>query len=186
MIVSVILQNFSSIIEDTKITINNLTGMMNTLVPLLITLMLTTGSMVSANVVQPVLFFLIGVIGNFISSFIIPLVLIGMSLSIVSNLSDNIKLDKLSKYMKSSVIWILGIILTIFVCLLSVEGTLSSSVDGITAKTAKAAVSSFVPIVGKVLGDSVDTVIGCASILKNAVRCFWNYYYNCYCFKTYN
>lgn len=59
--------------------------------------------------------------------------------------------------------------LTVFVGLLSLEGTLSSGVDGLTAKTAKAAVSNFIPIVGKVLGDSIDTVIGCASILKNAV-----------------
>ena len=64
---------------------------------------------------------------------------------------------------------ILGIVLTLFVGVLSLEGTLSSSVDGITAKTAKAAVSSFVPVVGKILGDAVDTVIGCASILKGAV-----------------
>ena len=59
--------------------------------------------------------------------------------------------------------------LTVFVGLLSVEGTLSSGVDGLTAKTAKAAISNFIPVVGKVLGDSIDTVIGCASILKNAV-----------------
>ena len=56
-----------------------------------------------------------------------------------------------------------------FVGLLSLEGTLSSSVDGLTAKTAKAAVSSFIPVVGKMLGDTIDTVMGCASILKNAV-----------------
>ena len=49
----------------------------------------------------------------------------------------------------------LGIFLTIFVGIVSLEGTLSSSVDGITAKTAKAAVSSFIPVVGKVLGDAV-------------------------------
>lgn len=59
--------------------------------------------------------------------------------------------------------------LTVFVGLLSLEGTLSSSVDGLTAKTAKAAVSSFIPVVGKMLGDTIDTVMGCASILKNAV-----------------
>ena len=59
--------------------------------------------------------------------------------------------------------------LTVFVGLLSLEGTLSSSVDGLTAKTAKAAVSSFIPVVGRMLGDTVDTVMGCASILKNAV-----------------
>ena len=39
----------------------------------------------------------------------------------------------------------------------------------ITAKTAKAAISSFIPVVGKVLGDAVDTVIGCSAILKNAI-----------------
>ena len=48
-------------------------------------------------------------------------------------------------------VWILGVILTIFVGLISVEGSLSSSVDGITAKTTKAAVSSFIPVVGKIL-----------------------------------
>ena len=59
--------------------------------------------------------------------------------------------------------------LTIFVGLASVEGSLSSTVDGITAKTTKAAVSNFIPVVGKILGDAVETVIGCGAILKNAV-----------------
>lgn len=169
LILTIIINNFSEIVVDTKSAIDNLVGMMNSLVPLFITLMLTTGSIVSANIVQPILLFAIAFVGNFISTFIIPLLLIGTSLSVVSNLSDEIKIDKLSKYFKSSIIWILGILLTIFVCLLSIEGTLSSGVDGLTAKTAKAAVSSFIPVVGKVLGDAVDTVIGCASILKNAV-----------------
>lgn len=62
-----------------------------------------------------------------------------------------------------------GIILTIFSCSLSLEGTLTSSVDGLTAKTAKAAVSNFIPVVGKIMGDTVDSVIGCGNILKNAV-----------------
>ena len=63
----------------------------------------------------------------------------------------------------------MGIILTIFVGIISLEGTLSSSVDGLTAKTTKAVVSSAIPVVGKILGDAVDTVLGCGIILKNAV-----------------
>ncbi len=60
---------------------------------------------------------------------------------------------------------------TYFICRnnFSVEGSLSSTVDGITAKTTKAAVSNFIPVVGKILGDAVDTVMGCSNILKNAV-----------------
>ena len=79
------------------------------------------------------------------------------------------QIDKLAKYFKTSVVWILGIVLTIFVGVLSLEGSLTSSVDGITTKTAKAAVLNFIPVVGKILGDAVDTVIGCSNILKNAV-----------------
>ena len=63
----------------------------------------------------------------------------------------------------------MGIVLTIFVGVVSLEGTISSSVDGITAKTAKTVVSSAIPVVGKILGDAVDTVLGCGIILKNAV-----------------
>jgi len=40
---------------------------------------------------------------------------------------------------------------------------------GITAKTTKSIVSSAIPVVGKILGDAVDTVLGSGIILKNAI-----------------
>lgn len=169
LIVTLIMTNFTSIIEVTRQTIQNLVGFMNSLIPILITLMITTGNITTANVIQPVILFLISFIGNGILTVILPLLLISTVLGIVSNISDKIQINKLSKCFKSSIIWILGIVLTIFVGVLSIEGTMTSSVDGLTAKTAKAAVSSFVPVVGKILGDAVDTVIGCSTILKNAV-----------------
>lgn len=169
LIVTLIMISFADIITMVKDSISNLVSFSNTLVPLLMTLILTTGNIVSANLLQPILLFIITFIGNFIINVIIPIVLVSTALSIVSKISDRIQIDKLAKFFKSSVIWILGVVLTLFVSLLSIEGSLSSSVDGITAKTTKAAVSSFIPVVGKILGDAVDTVIGCTSILKNAV-----------------
>ncbi len=169
LIVTLIMANFTSIIELTKDTIENIIGFMNTLIPILITLMITTGSITTANVVQPIILFAITFIGNTISSVILPLLLASTVLGIVSNISDKVQINKLSKCFKSSIVWILGIVLTVFVGFLSIEGTLTSSVDGLTAKTAKAAVSNFIPVVGKILGDAVDTVIGCSTVLKNAV-----------------
>ncbi len=169
LIVTLIMSNFADIINLAKTTIQNLVGFSYTLLPILLTLMMTTGSIASASAVQPVLLFLITFIGNIITTFLLPLILIGTALSIVSKVSDKVQIDKLAKYFKTSVVWILGIVLTIFVGVLSLEGSLTSSVDGITAKTAKAAVSNFIPVVGKILGDAVDTVIGCSNILKNAV-----------------
>lgn len=169
LIATVIMTNFSSIITLSKEAVGNMISFIQLLFPLLMTLMLASGSAVSVNLVQPIILFIINLISNIFQSIIIPIILVGTALAIVSKISDRIQIDKLSKFLKSSSVWVIGILLTIFVGVLSIEGTLGSSVDGITAKTAKAAVSSFIPVVGKVLGDAVDTVIGCSAILKNAI-----------------
>jgi len=65
--------------------------------------------------------------------------------------------------------WALGIILTIFVGTLTLEGTIASTVDGVTVKTAKFLFSGSIPVVGKLLGDSVDTILGSTLIMKDAI-----------------
>ena len=169
VIITLVLSNFSDIVNMVKDSIIDLVGFSNSLIPLMITLMLTTGAIVSAGVIKPVLLILINFIGNFITNFILPLVILGTTLAIVSKISNKVRIDKLAKFMKSAGVWILGIIMTLFVTILSLEGSITETVDGVTAKTAKAAVSTVIPVVGKILGDATDAVIGCAGILKNAV-----------------
>ena len=169
LIVTIVMMNFSDIVQVVKDTCNNLIGFMNILIPLLISLMIYTGSITTSGVLEPIILFLINFIGNIIQTVIIPIVLIFTSLIVISKISNNVQIDKLSSFLKSGVVWFFGIILTVFVAVISLEGTLSSSVDGITAKTTKAVVSSAIPVVGKILGDAVDTVLGCGIILKNAV-----------------
>lgn len=168
-IVTIIMSNFSDVINLVKQTSDNLIGFMNTLIPVLVSLMLYTGSITTTSILEPIILFLINFIGNLIQNILIPIILIIASISIISKISDQVQVAKLSKFLKSSTLWFLGIILTIFVGIVSLEGTLASSVDGITAKTAKSIVSSAVPVVGKILGDVVDSVLGCGIILKNAV-----------------
>lgn len=169
LIITLIVSTFSNCISLVKNTIQNLVGFSNSLIPILMTLMLTTGAITSAGMIQPILLLLINCIGNAISNFILPVVLISTSLNIISQISDEIKISKIPKFLNSATIWVLGIIMTLFVTVLSLEGSLTQMVDGVTAKTTKAAVSTVIPVVGKILGDATDAVIGCAGILKNAV-----------------
>ena len=169
LIITIVLTNFSDIVKMIQDTTTNLVAFMNMLVPLLITLMMSTGSIATSGVIEPIILFMINFIGNMIQDVLLPLIMIFVALVILSKLSSQVKIDKLSKFMKSGIVWFLGIILTIFVGVVSLEGTMSSSVDGITAKTTKAVVSSAIPVVGKILGDAVDTVLGCGIILKNAI-----------------
>lgn len=169
LIVTLIMSNFTEIIKLIKETASNLVGFINVLIPLLLTLMVYTGSITTSTVLEPILLFVSNFIGNIIANILIPVVLIIVVFSVISKITERIQIERISKFLKSGVVWFLGIFLTIFVGIVSLEGTLSSSVDGITAKTAKAAVSSLIPVVGKVLGDVVDSVLGCGIILKNAV-----------------
>lgn len=149
LIVTVIMANFSDILNDVNETIENLIGFAELLVPLLITLMTYTGSITTTAVIEPILLFLIEFIANLIKTLIIPVVSIITVLTIISKITDKIQINKLGNFMKSSIVWLLGIILTVFVGVVSLEGSLTSSIDGVTAKTAKAAVSSLIPVVRK-------------------------------------
>jgi len=169
LIVSVVMNNFSNLIFSITNTIQNLVGFMNSLVPLLITLMIYTGNIVTSSLLEPIILFIIEFIANILVNLVLPCITLITAVMVISNISDKIQIGKLAKFLRSSIIWFLGIVLTIFVGVVSLEGTLSSSIDGITAKTAKVAVSSMIPVVGKILGDSVDSVLGCGLVLKNAL-----------------
>ena len=118
---------------------------------------------------EPIIILIITFIGNTIITVILPIVFISTAITIVSNLSDKVQIGKLSKFSKTGIIWVLGAIISIFTTIISLEGNLTSSVDGLAAKGIKGTVSNVVPVVGKALGDSVDSVLGCASLLKNSI-----------------
>lgn len=151
LIVTIVMKNFSDIINMVKTSIDSLVAFTNCLIPLLITLMITTGNIASAGMLQPIILWIISFIGNFINVVLVPASLISVALSVISNVSDRVQIDKLSKYINTTVVWILGIVLTIFVGVSSLEGSITNGVDALTVKTTKAAVSNFIPIVGKIL-----------------------------------
>ena len=169
LIISLIIGNFADIINTVKTTTTNLIGFMNLLIPILSALMLYTGSITTISLLEPIILFIVTFIGNIISTLILPIVSIIAALAIISKISDGVQISKITSFLKSSMSWALGIILTLFVGVISLEGNLTSSIDGITAKTAKAAISSLIPVVGKILGDSVDSVLGCGVVLKNSL-----------------
>jgi stage III sporulation protein AE len=125
---------------------------------------------------------MITLISNLVTNILVPIILISTILSIVSNISKEIDVSKIGAVLRKSAMFVLELMLIIFVGILSLEGSLAANVDGIVAKTTKSIVSTTIPVVGKLIGDATDSVIGATSIAKNAVRiyrginnCFYMY-----------
>ncbi len=169
IIVVLLMKNFSDVTSSIKTTMENANMFANSLIPVLTTLMIATGNIVSSGIIEPILLLIVTFISNFITNALIPIILVATALGIISKISDQVQVNKLSKFMKSGTVWLITTILMLFVSIASVEGGLTSSIDAVTVKTSKSIVSTVVPIVGKILSDAVDTVLGYTNIIKNGV-----------------
>lgn len=172
LITTIILTNFTDIVDTIKKSVNDMSDFCNMLVPIMMTLIISTGNVTTVSIMQPIIVFMVSLISNFINNVAIPIILVSNALSIISNISDRAQIGRLAKRLKSAIIWFIGLILTIFVTIVSVNGNLCGSVDAVASKTAKAAVSNLIPVVGKILGDAMDSVLSCGNLLKGAVGAF--------------
>lgn len=168
VIVSVLMVSFSTAMDMCMSIIDSMVSFMHAIIPLLITLMATTGSFTSAGVFEPILIMLVEIGATVIKNFFIPLIFLVTVINIVNNISDKVQLTKLSGFMKQICTWGLGFILTVFIAVVTIQGSMGAVVDGVTSKTAKFALGAFIPVVGKYLADAADTVVGCTLVIKNA------------------
>ena len=169
MIVTLIITSYTSIVSLCTDTVSKLSDFMNMVVPLIFSLIVVSGNITTISFLQPLIVGMITLITYLLNTIIIPIIYIATVINIITNISEHIKLDKLSEMLKKGALWIVEICLIVFVSVLSLEGTLAASVDGMTSKLAKNVVSSTIPVVGKILGDTVDSVIGGITITKNAI-----------------
>jgi len=150
-------------------TINKMTGFMQALLPTLLALLAAVGGISSSAVFQPLMFTCIALITTFIKVFVMPVILFSAVISILNNLSDSVNISKLASLLKQIAVGALGLVLTAFTGVLTVQGIASASIDGATIRTAKFAVDNFIPIVGNFLSEAFDAVVSCSLILKNGI-----------------
>ena len=141
------------------------TTLMQVISPFLLAVLIATGKITTTGIIQPLLLFLASFVGGVITYFVIPLLSISVAFNVICSISENIKLEKMSKIFSSVLLWTVGVVLTVFLGVLSLETSLSTSVDSLGVKTTQAAVSNFVPVVGKFFSDSFEVVVGATKII---------------------
>lgn len=167
LIVSLSIYVFIDVMKSLSKTVTSLTTLMQVISPFLMSIIMATGAITSTGIIQPMLLFGASAIGFLVNYIVIPFLEISVALKVISMVSENLKFDKLSNLFSGSSKWIIVVSLTIFLGILSLETSLSSSVDALAVKTTQAAVSNFVPVVGKFFSDSFETVVGAFKIVGN-------------------
>lgn len=150
-------------------TIDKMTEFMKLLLPVLLVLLTALGGLTSVALLQPFLLVFFNFLSAFTQNFIFPLILLTAILCIANNLSDHFKVSRLAGFFQQISKVGIGLVLTIFIGVISVQGIAGAVTDGVTLRTAKYMTGAFIPVAGSMLADTLDAVIGGSILLKNAL-----------------
>ncbi|CAM4503670.1 stage III sporulation protein AE [Paenibacillus typhae] len=170
MVVLVIAVNsFNIAIGYAKDAIDRMIDFMMAMIPLLFALLASMGNIVTVSVTHPLIVFMIHTVGTLIHTIVFPLLFFSAVLHLVSAISEKYKLTQLANLLRNVGAGLLGVLLTVFLGVISVRGITSSVTDGVTIRAAKYITGNFVPVIGKMFADATDTVISASLLVKNAI-----------------
>ncbi|CAM3242683.1 stage III sporulation protein AE [Sporolactobacillus spathodeae] len=164
-----LLNSFNVAIDFTKDTVDQMGHFMLALLPLIFGLTAAAGGVTSVAFFHPMIIFLVNMSGWLVSLFIMPLLFLSALLAIVSTLSENYKLTRLSKLMQTVALFTMAAFFAVFLGVMSVQGVAVSLSDGLLVKSAKFFTANFLPVVGRMFTEAADTVLGASVLLKNTV-----------------
>ena len=150
-------------------TLTSLKRLMDMIFPVLLTLLTAVGGSVSVGLYQPAIAMLSNIFISLITYLLMPLFIFSIIFSIVGNLSNNVKLDKFVSFLQGTFKWTIGLLFTLFLGFITIQGISASAVDGLSIRTAKYTIKSYVPIVGGYVSDGLSIIMASSMLIKNAV-----------------
>ncbi len=157
------------VIDCGRVLVNNIAVFMRMMVPVMLVSLASSGAPVSATTFELVMLGIIEITEWVIEVFFIPMIMMSTALTLVNNLSSNLNAEKLVQFMNKFIKWGIGIVMTIFVGVMSLQSIVSGGADALTVKVTKFAASNLIPVVGGALSETVETVIKCGAVIKNSV-----------------
>ncbi len=169
LIIAILAQLLYSVVGVARDAIDAMSGVISAVFPILLLLLTAMGGSMSGAVFSPAMAVLTGGIGLFIKNAILPMVLISGVMIMVSNISERVQIGKMAAFVKKIAGWSISVVFVVFLGVTALQGMAGSAIDGVTLRTAKFAIDKFVPIVGGMFSDTVDTLIGCSLVIKNGI-----------------
>ena len=130
------------------------------------------GQPVTATTYNLFLFGTCQVLSRVMSAVIVPCLGVSLAFCLVGSAAPELHITSAASSLKSLVTWAMGLLLSIFVGLLSIQSVVASGADSVTAKTAKFLIGSFIPVVGGALSDAYLAAQGCIRLLKTTLGGF--------------
>ena len=169
LIIIILAKSFYNGVTLARETIQGMSDFMTALIPVLLMLLAGVGSVTEAAVLDPIIIGTVNISAKLIVDILLPIISFAFVLIFVNNISEDSKIENLTKLLNQIVLWLQGIIMTVFIGIITIRGISANTIDAVAEKTVKFAVDKFIPIVGGALSDAISTVAGYSLLIKNAL-----------------
>lgn len=165
---AIALGSFKAMLQLGLTTVTSLADFMTAALPQLAIVMTGMGNINSATMLFPILVMACSYFSHLIEAVIFPLITLSAILHLVNNVSDTVKVSNLASLIKNAALFILGLVMTVFVGVLTMRAVYSKVLDGLALRTTTMVVDNF-PVIGGFLSDALNVALGYLVLLKQAV-----------------
>lgn len=169
VIMVMLLKDYTLILQSFKDSVNKITEIVEIISPFMLAILIATGKIATSGIISPIILFVTSLIGIIVNYVVISLLTMSIVFKIITNISQTIKLEKLGKLCSLTSMWIVSVIFALFLAILELETSVTTSVDNVTIKVAQTAVSNVIPVVGKFVSDSMEVVMGATQLVGKSV-----------------
>ncbi len=170
--VSGVLFPMFSLINSCASAVKGISVLMNGFVPLYAGILTVGGRGVTATGMSFLLLAAAGLVGSLSSFVIVPLMSCYLGVGVVGSVMPLGTTSRMGDGIKKAAIWLLSLILTVFIGILSVQTCVNKATDNLGLKTVRFMLGSFVPVAGGALSESLGTLLGSMGLLKSSVGMF--------------
>ena len=156
-------------LQEADSTVSRMAELMQVLFPMLLTLLAAVGATSGAALFKPAVAAASGTMTALARGVSLQLAVGVAVVTLLDYLSPRMRLSKLSALLRSLSGWTLGAAFTVFIGVTAMQGLTAAAADGVGIRAAKYAVDNLVPVVGGMFADTMDTLVGCAMLVKNAL-----------------
>lgn len=172
VVVGICITNFKTTYQLASDSIDTMSTTMEILMPVMIGILVATGSAASGTILSPMIIGSITGVSFILKTFVLPALFAATVLTLINCLTEKDYVNKLAKLIRNAAVTLTGLLLVILAGIINLQGLLTDASDGLLLNTAKYSLSTFIPIVGGFTSDTVELFLRCMGTIKSVVGVF--------------
>jgi stage III sporulation protein AE len=162
------LTSFTMALNVGNQAIENMVSFMQATLPVMYAVLLAMGNLASTALFKPIVMGSLVFLASVMKNIVLPLFFFSIILKLLNNISPQFKLNRFASLLEFGGKLSIGLVLTVFIGIMSIQGLTGGIADGVTLRTAKYS-ADLIPVVGKFFKDAVELVVSSGLLLKNAL-----------------